>query len=181
MDLELREALALSEDREVALAQLLPGSEDHDYYRCLNAQHAGKLDDADRILHAWPERHGQTDRYRQLGLRQLLLRVTSESAARFTDKVRDWFGVQHWHEAEVEAVESTRPTRMAEGAFDGSNLLQQAVDHDSDLSQVTDEGLYELLDRELDPSRRRVLLGRIGHTPNPALIELITRCRSTIS
>ena len=175
MDLEVREALALSEDREAALAQLLPGSEDHDYYRCLHAQHAGKLDDADKIIHAWPERHGQTERYRRMGLRQLLLRVTSDTPARFTEKVRDWFGVSHWHEAEVETVDAKRPTRVAEDTFDGARLLQQAVDHDSNLSQVTDEGLYELLDGELDPARRRVLLGRIGHTPQPALVELIAR------
>jgi len=58
VDLEIREALALSEDRPAALAQLLPGSEDHDFYRCLHAQHAGALADADEILRTWPERHG---------------------------------------------------------------------------------------------------------------------------
>jgi hypothetical protein len=38
MDLEPLESLALSDDRAAALAQLLPGSEDRDYYRCLQAQ-----------------------------------------------------------------------------------------------------------------------------------------------
>ncbi|MBA3455955.1 MAG: hypothetical protein H0T42_22850 [Deltaproteobacteria bacterium] len=175
MDLELREALALFEDREAALDQLLPGSEDHDYYRCLRAQHASKLDEAETIIKAWPERHGQSERYRRLQLRQLLLHVTSDTPRRATDKVRDWFGVSHWHEAEVETLDPTRPTRVAPDAFDGERLLQQASDHDTNLSQVTDEGLYELLDRDLDPTRRRVLLGRIGHTPHPALVELIAR------
>lgn len=46
MDLELLEALALSGDRSAALAQLLPGSEDHDYYRALHAQQRGALDEA---------------------------------------------------------------------------------------------------------------------------------------
>ncbi len=175
MDLEVREALALSEDRDAALALLLPGSEDHDYHRCLHAQHAGTLDEADRIIHAWPERHGHTERYRRLQLRQLLLRVMGTGSGTIVDQVRDWFGVSHWHEAEVETVDAKRPTRVAEGAFDGERLLQQSVDHDSNLSQVTDEGLYELLERDLDPTRRRVLLGRLGHTPQPAIVELIAR------
>ena len=54
MDLEILEALALSDDRSAALAQLLPGSEDHDYYRALAAQHRGALDEADAMLAAWP-------------------------------------------------------------------------------------------------------------------------------
>ncbi|MBA2540665.1 MAG: hypothetical protein H0V17_13590, partial [Deltaproteobacteria bacterium] len=172
MDLEIHEALALSDDRSAALSQLLPGSEDHDFYRCLRAQHTGALDDADTILRAWPERHGHTQRYQQLTLRQLLYRVTAGAPTRHDD-VRDQLGVSHWHKAEVEEVDPTRPTRLADGAFDGNALLQQAIDYDSNLSQVTDEGLLELIARPLDASRRRVLLGRIHHTPQPEIVTLV--------
>src|SRR5215217_5065899 len=104
MDLELLEALALSDDRSAALARLLPGSEDRDYYRVLHAQHRGGLDEADALLAAWPERHGRTPRYDRLRLRQLLYRATA-SASRApdaaADQLRDRFGVNHRHEAEV--------------------------------------------------------------------------------
>src|SRR4029077_16031894 len=80
MDLEILEALALSDDRSAALAQLLPGSEDHDYYRALAAQHRGALDEADAVLAAWPDRHGHGPRYDRLRLRQLLHRVTAAPA-----------------------------------------------------------------------------------------------------
>ena len=46
MELEILEALALADNRAAALSQLLPGSEDHDYFRCLHAQHRGALDEA---------------------------------------------------------------------------------------------------------------------------------------
>jgi hypothetical protein len=172
MDLEIHEALALSDDRSAALAQLLPGSEDHDFYRCLRAQHANALDEADEILRVWPERHGHTNRYEQLRLRQLLYRVSAPTPARHDD-VRDWFGVSHWHEAEVEEVDPTRPTRLGEGQFDGNALLQRAIDYDANLSQVTDEGLLELIARPLDPSRRRVLLSRLQHSPQPEIVALV--------
>ena len=58
MDLEILEALALSEDRTAARATLLPGSEDHDYFTCLHAQHRGALDEAQQIITTWPDRHG---------------------------------------------------------------------------------------------------------------------------
>ncbi|MEO8702010.1 MAG: hypothetical protein ABI867_18335, partial [Kofleriaceae bacterium] len=172
MDLEIREALALSDDRTAALAQLLPGSEDHDYFRCLRAQHTGALDEADAIIRAWPERHGHTTRYERLRMRQLLYRVTAAPATA-ADDVRDAFGVSHWHEAEVEEVDPTRATRLADGAFSGDQLLQQAIDYDANLSQVTDEGLHELIARDLDPARRRVLLSRMHHTPQPQIVTLV--------
>jgi hypothetical protein len=93
MDLELLEALALSDDRSAALAQLLPGSEDHDYYRALHAQHRRALDEADAVLAAWPDRHRHTPRYDRLRLRQLLHRVTTTPEA-VADQVRDGAGEQ---------------------------------------------------------------------------------------
>ena len=112
MELEILEALALSDDRSAALAQLLPGSEDHDYYRALHAQQRGDFDEADAVLRTWPERHGHGPRYDRLRVRQLLHRVTA-SPPDEVDQVRDWLGVSHWHEAEVEDVDPSRPTRLA--------------------------------------------------------------------
>jgi hypothetical protein len=172
MDLELLEALALADDRSAALAQLLPGSEDHDFYRALAAQHRGAHAEADAIIAAWPERHGGTPRYARLQLRQLLYRVTATPPSA-TEQLRDWLGVNHWHEAEVEDVDPTRPSRLADAAFDGAALLRQATEHDANLSQVSDEGLAELVTWQLDDARRRVLLSRLGPTAQPEVVALI--------
>ncbi|HTL38273.1 MAG TPA: hypothetical protein VL326_34320 [Kofleriaceae bacterium] len=170
MDLEILEGLALSPDRAQALGQLLPGSEDHDYFRCLHAQHRGALDEAAKILDVWTERHGHTDRYERLRQRQLWYRLDKE-VDDVAEELRDQFGVDHSHEAEVPELDPTRPTKLAPGMFDGAKLLAEAVDYDTNLSQVTDEGLLELLVTDLSSSRRRALLGRIGHTPRPELVE----------
>ena len=68
---------------------------------------------------------------------------------------------------------STRPTQLAPGTFDGAKLLDEAVDYGGDLSQVTDEGLHELVSRRLDDTRRRALLSRIAHSPQPELVALV--------
>ncbi len=178
MDLEILEALALSDDRAAALQQLLPGSEDHDYFACLHAQHRGALDEADTILEAWSGRHGSTERLERLRLRQLLYRLGKDPSD-VADDVRDHFGVSHWHEPEADEVDPTRPTKLASDAFDGARLLAEAIDQSSDLSQVTDDGIEELLrsDRaaHLDTSRLRALLQRVGHTPEPRIVELVLR------
>ncbi|CAN5150178.1 hypothetical protein BH11MYX1_BH11MYX1_34860 [soil metagenome] len=172
MDLEVLEALAFSNDRPRVLAQLLPGSEDHDYFTCLRAQHQGAFAEAQGIIDAWPERHSQDAKLRRLELRQLMYRVMQDpdSAA---DALRDRLGVSHDHEAEVAEVDPTRPTRLAPGAFDPNELLRRASDYSSDLSQVTDEGLYELLSHTLDSTRRNRLLARLHHTPAPELATLV--------
>lgn len=176
MDLETLEALALADNRAAALSQLLPGSEDHDYYRCLHAQHRGALDEADAILATWPERHGSTERYQRMRVRQDWYRL-GQDPDRVADDVRDRFGVSHWHEPDAPDIDTKRSTKLPGDAFSGAQLLDEAQRLDADLSQVTDEGLYELLDRTgrepLDPSRRRSLLARIGATSHPAIVELV--------
>ncbi|MFT3695448.1 MAG: hypothetical protein QM831_20100 [Kofleriaceae bacterium] len=172
MDLEILEALALSDDRNAARETLLPGSEDRDYYTALHAQHRGALDEADRIIDVWPNRHGNNGNYRRLKLRQLMYRVVRDPNAA-ADEMRDWLGVQHWHEPEARTVDPTRPTRLLPGQWNGAELLVRARDYSSDLGQVTYEGLYELLGMELGSAQRRALLQKIDHTTHPALIGLV--------
>lgn len=175
MDLEHLEALALSPDREAALAQLLPGSADHDYYRCVHLQHHGRLDEAQKIIDDWNNRHND-DRHGTLRLRQLLLRLSSRFDQKTRDHVRDTFGAYHWHEKEAAHTGSRLSHKLEPNAIDGAALLREAVRYSADLSQVTDEGIYELLtgSYELDSARRRKLLERLAHTPSPRLVEVVS-------
>lgn len=174
MDLEHLEALAFAENREAALAQLLPGSADHDYYRCVHLQQRGKLADAERIIDEWTNRH-HDGRIEVLKLRQMLLRLSQRGERKDRDDVRDELGVHHWHEPEAAAGSTRLPSALDRHAIDGASLLREAVRYSSDLSQVTEEGIYELLDGtyELDDARRRKLIERLGHTPSPHLVALI--------
>ena len=177
MDLEILEALALSEDRSAALAQLLPGSAEHDYYRALQLQHRGALDEVDPILTQWNDRHGNNANAlaSQLRRRQQLYRAMADGPARDTalHQLRDELGIAHNHQAEVESVDPTRPTQLPGALFDPARLLQQATQNDAQLGEVTDEGIFELVDAELEAGRRRAFLARLGHTPGEAIVERI--------
>lgn len=175
MDLEHLEALAFAEDRTAALAQLLPGSADHDYYRCVHLQQQGKLDEAQRIIDEWTNRH-HDGRSEVLAMRQLLLKLSKRFEKKDRDNTRDAFGAHHWHEPEAAPGSSQLPSALDRHAIDGAALLREAVRYSSDLSQVTEEGLYELLDGnyELDEARRRKLLERLSHTPSPRLVAMIS-------
>ncbi len=177
MDLEQLEALAFGEDRDAALAQLLPGSSDHDYYRCVHLQQRGKLEEAQRIIDDWANRHGD-GRNEILLLRQRLLKLSKRFERQDRDDVRDAFGAYHWHEPEQAEGATRLPTALDRLAIDGELLLREAVRYSSDLSQVTEEGLYQLLEAsderyELDEARRRKLLDRVSHSPSARLVERI--------
>ncbi len=175
MDLEHLEALALSPDREAALALLLPGSADHDYYRCVHLQHHGRLEEAQQIIDDWSHRHND-DRLGTLRLRQLLLRLSTRFDQKTREHVRDTFGAYHWHEKETAHTGARLSHKLDPNAIDGAALLREAVRYSADLSQVTDEGIYELLEGnyELDSARRRKLLERLAHTPSQRLVEVVS-------
>src|SRR6476646_2735826 len=111
MDLEQLEALALADDRAAALARLIPGTDDHDYHRCLLLQHQGALDDAQAIVDAWPERHGHGERLERLQRRQLLYRLAVDPR-RVVHEVRDLTGAVLTHEPEAAAAEVRHPSRL---------------------------------------------------------------------
>ena len=82
MDLEQLEALALGDDRSAALATLLPGTVEHDYWRGVQLQHQGELAAVDELLAGWQRRHGSHDEHHQrLFRRQLLLRAAQDLGA----------------------------------------------------------------------------------------------------
>jgi hypothetical protein len=174
MDLEQLEALAFATDRETALAHLLPGSADHDYFHCVHLQQRGDLAAAQLLIDDWGNRHSD-GRDQVLRLRQQLLLLSHRFDQQARDDVRDAFAVHHWHEPEAAEGAVRLPSALDHHAIDGAALLREAVRSSSDLSQVSEEGIYQLLDGdyELDEARRGRLLERLGHTPSPRLVELV--------
>lgn len=74
----LAERFALAEDREAVVAGLVPGTEEHFYYRCLLWQHQGKLAEVDGLLPRWEALHPHSSRAGRIRLRQAVLWVDRE-------------------------------------------------------------------------------------------------------
>ncbi|MCE9579786.1 MAG: hypothetical protein K8W52_42105 [Deltaproteobacteria bacterium] len=176
MEIEQLEALAFADDRAAAIATLIPGTDDHDYFTCIAAQHAGRLDDAQRVIDAWPGRHGWGGRLDRLARRQVLLRLGGSDVDRWADQVRDQAGADHSHQAEAAAAAIRYPNRLDPAACDRAALLARAVDYSNDLSQVRADGLLDLLDRDpasFDAARRRALVARLGRCTHPKLVAFL--------
>ncbi|MFY0536825.1 hypothetical protein [Nannocystis pusilla] len=173
MDLEHLEALALSDDRAAALAGLLPGTPEHDYWRGVHSQHHGRLDEVDAILAGWKKRHGRTDEHHaRLARRQLLLRA-GQDLGKHADTLRFEAHVRLDDEAEAVTAAYRYPTRLDPAIIDQAALVQDAISRSHELNFVTDWGLPDLVGEGLDSTARRNLLQRLQRTDFPGLVALV--------
>ena len=173
MDLEQLEALALSDDRSAALAGLLPGTVEHDYWRGVHLQHRGQLADVDAILGDWQRRHGHTDVHHQrLARRQLLLRAGHDLPAH-ADTIRFEAGLRLDDQAEAVAAAQRYPTRLDPAILAEPRLVRDAIDRGHDLAYLGDWALPDLVPAKLDATRRRHLLQRLPRANLPGVVALI--------
>ncbi len=172
MDIEQLEGLALGDDRAVALAGLVAGTEAHDYWRAIHLQHAGALDEVDDVLTRWRARHGDTAYRARLERRQLLLRAGVDLAAS-ADRLRDETGAELHHEPEIEATAARHPTRFDAGALDDDKLIELALGRGRGLDELTPAGLVRLVARPLDAHHARLLLERVDRTGLPGLVAIV--------
>lgn len=170
MDLDQLEALALADDRAAALAGLVPGSEDHDYWHAIDAQRRGALTEVDAALESWPTRHGRTARYDRLVRRQRLLAAGADLAAH-ADALADALDVSFDHQPDVEAAAERYPNQLDAALLDPEARLDLAVARD--LDEVTALGLPRLLTRPLRANARRRVLERLDRVGLPGLVEAI--------
>jgi hypothetical protein len=169
----LDEEFALAQDRAAVLEHQVPGTEEDYFRRCLHHQQRGELQQADKVLEAWIARHRHTSRVEEALDRQHLLRWP-EQAEEVRKRLVSRLGVSHGHAQEPEGPQATQhPTRLDQALIDAEALIQRALSWRNDVSGITDVGLDRLLDRDLDPDRRRHVLARVARPDHPKLARLI--------
>ena len=67
------EQFSLAAKRQVALDQLIPGTEDYYYYHCLHLQNTEKFYEVENLLTNWVKRYNDYVRIREIRHRQALL------------------------------------------------------------------------------------------------------------
>lgn len=172
MELTDLEQFAFGADRATALASLIPGSEDHYHYHCLDLHHRKQFKEAATLLTEWRKRHGETEAYTTLERRQLLL---AGKPAEIVSKLRDILEPDFNHQREAESRAAVHPTKLDQKHIARAVLAKIANDRHSDLSGYTDHALDWLAEEKLDDSRLRHLLQRLTRPDHPQLVALILR------
>ncbi len=168
------ETFALAEDREAALGQLIPGTEDYYYFYCLHHQAGGDLDAVEKMLTPWIKRHGRSTRYQEIRNRQALLAYEKDPEGSLEYLVKK-LELRFDHQKQELNVKPSLPTGLDSKQVSGDAFLRRALSTHKNLDGVEDSGLEHLLRGELklDQVRRRHLLQRLMRPDFPNLVALV--------
>ncbi len=166
------EKFALAADRRTVLNELIPGTEEHFYFRCLHYQNQNLLGDSQAILDAWRAKLGQNERVRDMVSRQFILSY-AQSPQRTLDYLRNELGLNLDHAPPSRDRAATLPTSLDNGQLQLDRLLDAAIAADRSLGQIEASGLTLLLNRQLAPDQLRALLGRLERADLAGLTQKI--------
>ncbi len=175
--IELAERFALADDREVVVASLVPGTDEHFYYRCLLWQHQSKLAEVDALLPRWEALHPESGLRLRIHLRQAALWFDRDPVA----------GAQRLAEAggmdftiveapAVPAQEVVRapelPSVLAANELSWETLIKRTESGGS-ITGWSNEGLARRVAELKDPVQRRAALKRLTTPTFPQVVELV--------
>src|SRR5580658_7987516 len=169
------EEFALAQDRAKVLEQLIPGTEEHYFRKCLHFQHTGKLNEVETVLTAWMTRHGHTPRVEEIKNRQALLGYDKNPKASL-ERLKDQLCLSFHHERIVEGEKTNYPVELDGESVSYKAFKERAFQRSphGNLSDFADLALEDLiLDDGLDADRRRELLKRLKRPDHPKLVQRV--------
>lgn len=155
-------------DRQQALGQLIPGTEDHYYYSALHALNQGDFD-LDRDLEAWKSKFGHTQRLREIENRLHLLRVSSQPDKSWKF-IQERLNLSFAHPAPKSQGEVKHINQVKREFFDLAQNDQRLLKSTHGLNGFEDAALPRLGQLELDGNQRREWLNRLEYHPSDRLM-----------
>ena len=171
-EIDFVERFALADDRAAALEQLIPGTKDYYFYRCLHAQQMQKFDEAERLLADWIKRHGETPRVKQLQARQMLLRY-EDHAQKTLDYLRRELGLHFHHQPDRSGDDPRLPTALDPQIISRDALFRGALQRHKNTDGFTPQAFEWLIGEQLTPLQRRHLLERLNRPDYQGLVPLV--------
>lgn len=170
-DLEFLEAFAWG-DREAALQELVPDTEDYFYYHCLHYQLGNDRAAFHRMLRRWlsHNKNRWNSRMREMERRQMLLEYKENPAQTWAFLKRN---MSFRHRRRNERAKPDYPTALAEERYNLRAFIRDAQRHGGLLNGVTDRGLELAVEQLGNPSLRRSFLGQLRRPDMPGLVDLI--------
>jgi len=170
-DIGFIEDFALAKDRNAALKQLIPGTEDYYYYHCLHYLNSGQFEKIEPLTKLWYERHNQTPRLTEIQTRYMLL-TYDKDAKKTLEYVRGRLGLYFNHQKEVTGVAPNLPTLLDAKLISRDTLRSFALER-GNLSNFEEGALEWLAKEDLSWQNRRELLARLTRPDLPNLPKLV--------
>ena len=168
------ERFALAPDREKALGELIPGSEDYYFYHALHWQNTGAKEKLAAIMDQWAKRFpNNPDRRRIIENRAALLAYDADPQATLKF-LRERLSLEFNHVQEARNQKPNLPSALDPKSVAREVFLAEALRHDN-LGDCSVEALEQMVRDKtaLKPAQRRALLSRLPRPALPGLVQMI--------
>ncbi len=169
------ETFSLAGDREAALKELVPGTDDDYYYHALHAQNTGAWPQFQEVMARWVRaRNGAvTDGARELLNRQALLDYDKEPKKTLNYLCRE-LGLNFGHARKTGERVSNAPAALDNTCISVETLLKRALaEEPGSLARIEDAGLALAAGQAINDEQRRNLVARLRRPDYPGLVDLI--------
>ena len=165
------ERFALAENREAALKELIPGTDNYFYYHCLHCQTVGKIAEARGHLDVWIAKVGLNELTQRMQTRQFLLEYNTNSKATL-EHLRSNFGINVDHPAPRKDEAAELQTKLDPNLIDWKAILKSHANNPAAIESVALPHLMSFLEQL---AVIRTWLERIDRVDVPGLPEVIER------
>jgi hypothetical protein len=168
------EKFSLADDRAAVLKDLIPGTEEYYYYRCLHYQNTGQLAKVEELLPTWIERYKYSSLVEEIRNRQALLSYDAD-AKKSIEFLKERLGLQFDHKKVIAGENPGYPTRLDPKEISFAALYKLASDRSVNLDGLESRALEEVAQGELDATRLHDLLSRLVRPDLPNLPALVAK------
>lgn len=169
------ERFALATDREKALGELVPGSEEYYFFHALHYQNIRDTTRLNEILNQWRQRMPDENAARRtIENREAIISYEKDPKATLQYLI-DRLNIRHDHQRQVRDQKPDLPTALDQAKVARQVFLQDALNNDRSLHSLSQDALAALI-RDgvpLTPDQRRAVLQRIQRPDVPKLLEAI--------
>ncbi len=169
------ERFALAADREKALGELVPGSEEYYFFHALHYQNVRDNAKLNQILNQWRERVPDENEARRIILnREALLDYERDPQATLKYLI-ERLGIRHDHQQEVRDQKPDLPTQLDPAKINREVFLADALNNDRGLESLSQSALASLIRDQvpLSPDQRRSVLSKLQRPDVPNLVQAI--------
>ncbi|MFT6240178.1 MAG: hypothetical protein ACJAQT_002265 [Akkermansiaceae bacterium] len=173
-DVGFIEDFALAENREEALKQLIPGTEDYYYYHALHFQNERRLNDLKETLSQWQNRFQNSGQRKLIENREALIRYSDDPEATLTYLKKE-LNLQLNHQQEGKAREAKHPSVLDQKLISWKAFLDDARRNSGNLENLDESAFYLFLESQpkMTSAELRDLLSRATLPDLPNLLDLI--------
>lgn len=169
------ERFALAADREKALAELVPGSEEFYFFHALHYQNIRDTAKLNDILNQWRKRSpNENEQRRIIENREAIINYERDPRATLSYLI-DRLNIRHDHQQEVRDKKPDLPTSLDQARIAREVFLNDALRNDRGLQSLSQDALAALIRDQvpLTPDQRRSVLQKLQRPDVPNLVAAL--------